>query len=264
MTSKYKMEIVVGNKKIPEYKLNDSTYIEGRAGSEFTIKLFNLSNKRSLFVVSVDGLSVTDGKPAGPDSIGFVVEPHSSYLVPGWVVSNSESARFKFDSIDKAYAGSESRNIGVIGAMVFEELVKEEKVKYVDRYIYINTPTIPDPAPWKRTYPEQPWSSPIWYSTCNSDILVGNASASVSSNTDTSYNTHPNDIGVTWGESVQSDFVTKTFDKGDKKDTLVLFYDTRKNLEKLGIVFDKKPTIARNLPNPFPLTGCTPPPNWKK
>lgn len=263
MASKYTMEIIVGNKKIPEYKLNEATYVEGRAGSEFSIKLYNWSNKRSLFVVSVDGLSVTDGKPAGPDSIGFIVEPHSSYMVPGWVVSNSESARFKFDSIDKSYAGTESKNVGVIGAMVFEELVKEEKVKYVDRYIYINTPPVTDPYPWKRSYPSEPWTNPIWYSTCQNNMLVGNASSSLSSNTQ-EYEASGNELGVTWGESVSSDFSTNTFDKGAKKDTLVLFYDSRKNLEKLGIVFDKKPTISRNLPNPFPLTGCTPPPNWKK
>ncbi|MNY39449.1 hypothetical protein D3C86_1741330 [compost metagenome] len=100
------------------------------------------------------------------------------------------------------------------------------------------------------------------------NILVGGAAGSVSHNpvpestqrritTDREEN-----LGVGWGNAVEFKMNSTTFDKGEKVAQLVLFYDSRKNLERRGIIVEKRDSISMR-PNPFPGMGCKPPAGWK-
>lgn len=58
----------------------------------------------------------------------------------------------------------------------------------------------------------------------------------------------------------------KSFDIGEIVKSFVIYYDSRKNLEKLGIIFDKK-KVSIKEPNPFPASKikfCEPPENWEQ
>ncbi len=118
------VKLLIRGKQITEYEHNGNLFVEGRQGSEFEIEIVNRNNFRIEAVISVDGLSITDGKDAGTNSAGYLVEANSTVRVPGWKLSNEQVAAFFFSGKKQSYAtqstGS-SRNNGVIGAMIFRE-----------------------------------------------------------------------------------------------------------------------------------------------
>lgn len=135
------LEVLVRGKPVREYKHTDGyTYIEGRKGTEFELRIHNKTFTKILAVPSVDGLSVMDGKPASSDSNGYIVNSYSRVTIPGWRLDDSEVAKFAFEDEKKSYAEStgEGGNQGVISVMVFEEKIK----------VSTNTVTIVNTHPW--------------------------------------------------------------------------------------------------------------------
>jgi hypothetical protein len=72
------------------------TYVEGRDGSEFEIEFVNNNAHDVEAILSVDGLSVTDGKPAGSDSTGYMVPARGRVRIPGWTLDSKQVANFFF------------------------------------------------------------------------------------------------------------------------------------------------------------------------
>lgn len=107
-----------------EYLHNGNIWIEGREGNGYVIELRNHSTTRAMFIVSVDGLDVLQGKPAGPHSNGFLVPARGLTIVQGWTINNQQAAAFVFSRKSTSYVnqiGGSTTNTGVIGAMVFAE-----------------------------------------------------------------------------------------------------------------------------------------------
>jgi hypothetical protein len=99
-------------------------YIEGREGSTFEIELVNNNPYDCEFIVSVDGLSITDGEAAGEQSGGYVVPANTTQRVPGWMVNGETAAKFTFSGAKgQSYAEQsehgDARNKGVIATKVF-------------------------------------------------------------------------------------------------------------------------------------------------
>jgi len=68
-------------------------------------------------------------------------------------------------------------------------------------------------------------------------------------------------LGVGFGESTVFKTNNVTFEREALLETIVIYYDTRKNLEKRGIIITK-PIETKKTPNPFPKMGCKPPKGW--
>lgn len=119
------IQVLIKGRPITEYPHNGKTYVEGRSGSAFEVKVINHNNFRVEAVISVDGLSVTDGKEAGPSSSGYVINARETISIPGWKLSNEQIAAFEFAGKAKSYDaqsnGGAARNAGVIGLMVFKD-----------------------------------------------------------------------------------------------------------------------------------------------
>lgn len=121
--NQFSLKVRVHGHEIREFTQNGETFVEGRDGSEYDLCIENMSNRRACVVLSVDGLSVMNGQTATQHDSGYIVEPHSTEVIPGWRLNDASVAGFRFGTIDKAYAlqmGKPS-NIGVIGAAVFFE-----------------------------------------------------------------------------------------------------------------------------------------------
>lgn len=225
-----KLEILVRGRKISEYFHEDNFYVEGRPGSEFEILVRNDSAKSRLFIISVDGLSVIDGKPASSDSRGFVVDPYSEIRVPGWLRNNETAARFFFSLSSKkeSYAeqmGFGSSNNGVIGVRVFDQkpvIISQEVEFYRTKEIQ-----------WGDHYP---------------DLNPVTAASSV-----------PAEIGTGWGNDTEFRTQKTEFQKGIHVEDLVIFYDSIKGLEKRGINVRKKYRAEAYPANPFPGDFCKSP-----
>ena len=118
------MTVHVKGRPITEYNHRGQTFVEGRDGSEYEIEIRNRTAGRIEAVLSVDGLSVIDGKPAGASSSGYMIDAGQTVLIPGWKLDDSTVAKFAFAGKGESYATKmtgDSRNNGVIGVMAFSE-----------------------------------------------------------------------------------------------------------------------------------------------
>lgn len=117
------VEVLVHGRSVQEYLHRGQTFIEGRRGSEYVVRVRNNTNRRALAVVSVDGLSVMNGQEATRKDNGYVINAQGFVDIPGWRLDDKEVAHFVFGDLPEAYASKmgKPRNIGVIGVSVFHE-----------------------------------------------------------------------------------------------------------------------------------------------
>lgn len=71
-------------------------------------------------------------------------------------------------------------------------------------------------------------------------------------------------LGTEFGESVGFKSNTVSFERDSIVATLVVYYDSRKNLEKRGIIVVPVKEEVIKTPNPFPKLGCKPPAGWSE
>ena len=250
----YEMQIRPnGRAAADEYYHNGNTWIEGREGSKYTIYLKNNDWRRAQFVVSVDGLDVLDGRPAGVQSRGYVLNPNQSMEIPGWRLNNREAAEFYFSKKGNSYVseiGGNANNAGVIGIMVFAERIVSPSPYDLARSYYGGN-AVPYTA-----------SGISWNNAVGSSIQY--------TSTTTSTSAAINSIGTGFGEAVSHQVRETTFVRNNDNmhdGLMVVYYDTGENLKRMGIQLKTKYTSS--TPNPFPAggiqnIGCVPPPSWVK
>jgi hypothetical protein len=118
------LEILVDGQPVRTIQHDGKTYLPvARLGTEYQIRVWNYGPRRIAAMVSVDGLSVINGKPASESQPGYLVEPNSSILIKGWRRNLDMVAAFSFEERGKSYAAQVGRpeNIGVIGLIAVEE-----------------------------------------------------------------------------------------------------------------------------------------------
>lgn len=108
---------------LPPTRHRGDDWIEGRPGHRYGLRLTNVTGRRVLAVVSVDGVNVVTGQTAATSQTGYVLEPWQTLQIDGWRKSLSQVAQFVFTDIGDSYAArtGRARNVGVIGVAVFEE-----------------------------------------------------------------------------------------------------------------------------------------------
>lgn len=274
--SSYEVEILVGGKAITEYDHEGTTWVEGRKGTEYEIRIKNHSLYRIMAVISVDSLNVLTGKPASSKDIGYIVQGFGNLTVPGFTLDNTEVAKFTF-SKDKessyvAQSGNNPNNVGIIGVKVFKEYQKPYQIKkssYRDQDRW-------DDGLRNWNYKELVSNSCDYMakglaSGYNNAAPRGFAPASA---TASSYSMDYSlcrsaepveEIGTAFGEAME--FKTTTVDftpETNESATLIIRYGTRKMLEHVGIVFHK-PKKSHAEPVAFPGdVGCRPPEGWRR
>lgn len=290
--STYEFDVCIDGREVKEYHHSSdpntrdmNVYIEGRRGSEFTLKFRNRSNERVLVVLSVDGLSVMDGKPAGKTAGGYVCGPYDTVNVPGWRLNDTKIAKFQFqpqgDRNNKTYVEElasegfdvDPDNQGVIGVMVFREVKPyvapatniHHYHHYNDPWHWSNQGVLYDGYSMTRGVGQSsiqcsdkgglvPASSKMSFASVNAmpqNVQTSNfvGMNQVTTNTEVS-------LGTAFGEETK--FAT-TETEFKRHPTAIwtgsIFYDTRTNLQKRGIVFD---SFTVKTPNAFPAsdTGC--------
>jgi hypothetical protein len=117
------------------YRSRGASYVAGRPGDRYAVRLTNRSAGRVLVVLSVDGVNAVSGETASVGQTGYVLAPYQSAEITGWRKSFSEAAAFYFTALPDSYAARTDRpdNVGVIGAAVFRERVPEPARGWFDR-----------------------------------------------------------------------------------------------------------------------------------
>lgn len=108
---------------LPDHAYRGERWIAGTPGHRYALRLRNLSGKRVLAVVSVDGVNVVTGASAAASQAGYVLAPYESTDIAGWRKNLDEVAAFVFTAVPDSYAARTGRpdNVGVLGVAVFAE-----------------------------------------------------------------------------------------------------------------------------------------------
>src|SRR5689334_3517875 len=109
------------------------TWVAGRPGDRYAVRLTNRSGARVLVVLSVDGVNAVSGETAAVGQTGYVLAPYQTADITGWRKSHSEAAAFYFTALPDSYAARTGRpdNVGVIGVAAFRERVAEPSLGWV-------------------------------------------------------------------------------------------------------------------------------------
>lgn len=109
------------------WRYRGASYVAGRPGDRYAVRLTNRSGARVLVVLSIDGVNAVSGETASTGQTGYVLGPWASAEITGWRKSYSEAAAFYFTALPDSYAARTGRpdNVGVIGAAVFRERVQQ-------------------------------------------------------------------------------------------------------------------------------------------
>ena len=289
------VEILVNGKPVKKFSHEGRTYIQANKGSAYSIKVKNNSFKRRMFTVSVDGINVVNGQPAGKSDIGYVLSGYSSYEIKGFRTSNDEVHPFKFNDKQKSYAAKSDEtqgdvsNCGVIGVKVFDEKEKPAPIiKHIHHHHkekeYIPYPVYPPNRPW--TSPDIIWGTPTYRDGTPQYTLTANSSSyggrgmSASNNVGGELTRSCNfmsvvqdsapveeDYGTTvsdWAagtefskESVTDKVSTTNFETGNMVTVVEIFYDYKDGLLKKGVPIFKEVKVA--APQAFPSAFCKPP-----
>lgn len=112
-----------GSDVLPEYRQRGQRWIAATPGHRYALRLTNLTGRRVLVVVAVDGVNAVSGETAASDQRGYVLAPWQSTEIAGWRKSQQEIAQFVFTDLADSYAARTGRpdDVGVIGMAVFDE-----------------------------------------------------------------------------------------------------------------------------------------------
>lgn len=267
-----------GRRPADEYYHQGQVWIEGREGSDYTIRFTNRSPGRVLAIFGVDGLDVLKGKPAGHLSEGYVVNANSTLDIPGWKLDNATAAEFYFSRSSKSYVskiGGSVSNTGVIGAMVFREAQQVQWAQTAQWNQPLTfTPTTGAPSqPSSWSINTSGWSQHPGTPVSLNNMSVGSVSYTAGSARGISgslpQNAVTQDVGTGFGQATSWNTTTTTFNRENAtvpNAIMAIYYDSARNLQRRGIVLKSRyGTDTSN--NPFPayttVTGATPPPGWK-
>lgn len=272
------MEIRVHGKPVREYQHKGTRWIEGRKGSDFTLRFQNLTSRRILVVPSVDGLSIMDGETAISDeSSGYILAAYEHIDVPGWRLNNEDVAKFVFGKKGKSYAAKKGKptDVGVIGVAAFYEkayqrftgILRSSGMKGPSGQSRGMGPAIqsfncshslaPDSG---RASLDSMHVEPSSQATCQVETGTSTGRDAALFNQPVSQ-----EIGTEFGGKVSHAVVEVPFEKASDTadEKLAIRYDSKRNLRRRGVDLDQKPRVAHE-PNAFPgdEAGCKPPTDW--
>ena len=273
------VEVLVRGRPIDVYSHNGRKYIEGRNGSDYSLRITNPHWQRVKAVVSVDGISVIDGKLASSSSQGYLIPAYGSIDIDGWRISNDAVRAFMFGDLDGSYSnksGNGTANTGVIAVRLFHEKLKvtgtigyNPQWTWERRYATPNWTTLNTVGmnvgnqssalgQTYDTYQGSFYSSAMSEAAFTSDTAYGTTSDTrlMSDNTSrgVSVNTTPlrSNLATGQGEAVESKVNTVEFDASTTHSNEdILYYDSRQGLIDRGVIRTRK----THVPNPFPGDG---------
>ena len=284
MSSTVDLSIQVAGKPLHIYKDHEAdSFVEGRKGSEYIIHAKNKSSSRVLVILSVDGLSIMDGKPASTSSHGYILGPWAVISIPGWSLDDQTVAKFKFGDKEKSYAAlgeaQDTSNSGTIGMLVYSE--KTKQVPYTLQP-YLNYDPYGDTRPKRAYWSKGPQSDNHYEPTqgilrsANSNsnsqaaqaqsigstaLHVGHSSPVIGCSLPITPAT-ANNLGTEFGSESAFKTVSKSFERDYQIQASTIYYDDARGLKLRGISVIKNPQTPAPKGNPFPGTSCKPPASW--
>ena len=274
----YGIEVLVNGRAVREYAHGGDTFVAGKKGAGYALRITNDSDKRVCAVVTVDGLSVLDGKESSHESGGYILPPFQSVTIPGWRLDNEAVAKFVFSSLPESYANRMGKPgaIGVIGCAVFSErAIPRIVIREIHHYPatsprpYYPQPYHPPSTPSPRPYRGP---APVWCGIHpRSDVSASGPATPSAGDPRPEAPRVPHQtpvvqgIGTGFGSKTRHEVSSVEFEaESSPSAVLTLRYADRAGLKALGI--DLKARVAQasqKACNPARGVGCKPPEGWE-
>lgn len=248
----WRVQIVDGNSQtLPTYDQAPQTWVLGRSGQRYGVRVDNPTANRVEVIVTVDGRDAISGAPGSLSARGYIVEPHGHVMVDGFRTSAQGVAAFRFTSPGDSYAArvGGGANLGVIGVAVFPEQARPEPVQAIAR-------PAPTPAgnPWRG---DDARRGPTAASKSRGGAVAETAQADGGRMRDSV----PQALGTQYGERRYSPTVEVEFRRAHSTPAAVMavYYDDHAGLARRGII-----APPPRGPTPFPAANdrqYAPPPN---
>lgn len=253
----YTLELIDGSgRTLPTYRHAGRTYVLGRHGQRYLLRVRNETGERIEVVASVDGRDVVDGRPASTQKPGYLVEPWGQVVIDGFRLSTATVAAFRFSAVEASYAArmGDARDVGVVGVAVFREA--------------------PRPVAWPYPYaaPERGGDAEAAEEGAAraQPPASGAASAGRRADADRLAAEQRPGLGTGFGEEHGSPVVEVSFERAGATPAAVITarYDDRQGLAALGIDVDgwrsaSRDRRLRDAAQPFRSDGfAEPPPGW--
>ena len=109
-------------------------WVAGRPGARYGVTIVNRNSRRTLNVVSIDGVNAISGETAAWNQTGYVLEPFERWQINGWRKDADQVAAFEFTALPDSYAARTGRaaNVGVIVIAMFNERVVRPRLPQRD------------------------------------------------------------------------------------------------------------------------------------
>lgn len=215
------------NQPLQTYAYRGSTWVAGRPGNRYAVRMTNRSGQRVLVVLSVDGVNAVTGETAALGQTGYVLAPYQSTEITGWRKSMTEAAAFYFTALPDSYAARTDRpdNVGVIGVAVFRE-----------REVVVRRPVESEPR----------------VAQANSDRARAESSAAPAPSAKAAGEARDDRLGTGHGEREYAPTSQTTFDRASERPAEIvrLRYDSYDNLLASGVI--ARPRRLPVAPDPFP------------
>lgn len=257
-------------RELPTFHHGSQTFVQGRYGERYDIRVENRTGRRIEAVVTVDGRDVISGTVGDyVNARGYLIDAYDDVRIEGFRQSWDQVAAFRFTSPHDSYSSrmGTPENVGVIGVAIFPERVRPPVVQ-----------RMPEPAPYAadertRDYEAPSASSPAAGAAESGSLGAGYGGEGRKSKADGAHASRSapaprrDNLGTEYGESVSSSVQEVAFERADRahpSEVIALRYDDREGLIARGIAVDP-PRYYRPRPvcgpQPFPQNrGFAPPP----
>lgn len=266
--SNYEVQILVNGKAVKEYRKDNNTYVQGNIGTHYAIKVKNNGGRRVKAVVFVDGNSVLNDKN---DNTGYIIDGYDSVTIHGFRTSKETEAEFIFSTKGDSRAQKvkgDARNCGAIGVKIYEEKERKPIQGYSWEIKKHCRPPYQQPSitPIRPTYVGDPYWTWTTFDGSYGDMIVANEcsakeiSCSVqNNNVRTAYlasgggenSAKSFSLGTEMGEDIRSSVEYVDFETGRLVSEFVIYYASRKDLQKMGINLNPQTKKVESMPDPF-------------
>ena len=262
--SDYQVDILVNQKPVRQYFHNGRTYIEAKIGSEYSIRIKNNSYSRKMAVVTADGVNVVSGEAQSSGvGRGYIIRGMDSIQINGFRKDLNEVGAFKFCAKSNAYCNEKglAGNNGVIGVRIYDEKTAPIMVGGYDwseitninndsGYIVTQYPAV--------YYSSTTTDSPQLGFQCSTSAMNCLRSAPMPQNTP-DFN-----AATSWGQKIKDSAIEVSFEENPNSyEEFSIFYGLKRDLQKIGICFEKKTAVSKEHPKAFGVF-CQPPSGWCK
>ncbi len=238
---------------LAEYRHRGTTYVAGRPGERYAVRLTNRSGARVLVVLSVDGVNAVSGETAATGQTGYVLSPWQSADITGWRKSDAEAAAFYFTALPDSYAARTDRphNVGVIGVAVFRERAPLPRPVPFQPTPYASAR--PDGAARqegeRRAHDSGAAGPSAEAAASPSTPPPANAAAPAARERDASPLAKAEKLGTGHGEREYSPIARTSFERASAQPAEIVHvrYDSHANLVASGVI-----GARRGVPDPFP------------